>query len=225
VARIQVGGAGPDPAAERRKRRLEALLRRERELWAEGRLRVAGVDEAGVGPLAGPVAAAAVVFPPGVGIPGVDDSKKLSPARRSALAEAIRSAAVCWAVAFVEPDEIDRLNVYQASIEAMRRALEALAEPPDHVLVDGRSLRGLSCTCETVIRGDATCHAIAAASILAKTARDARMAEADAAWPGYGFAEHKGYPTEAHRAAIRRLGPSPIHRRSFALLPGPTLWD
>jgi ribonuclease HII len=175
---------------------LGRLLRRERALWSEGRLRVAGVDEAGVGPLAGPVVAAAVVFPPGAGIRGVDDSKKLPPQRRLELAEEIRCAARFFALGVVEPAEIDRINIYWAALEAMRRAV--------------------------------TCHAIAAASILAKTHRDALMVAYDVEFPGYGFALHKGYATAAHRAALRELGPCPIHRRSFVLSPqdlnGPPLF-
>jgi ribonuclease HII len=205
--------------------RLERLLCRERELWAEGLSRVAGVDEAGVGPLAGPVVAAAVVFPPGKGLEGVDDSKRLTRKRRASLAEAIRQEASAWCVAVVEPAEIDRLNIYQAGLLAMRRSIEGLAPAPQRLLVDGRHVPGLELPQERWIRGDARCHAIAAASILAKTARDAMMEDFDAEYPGYGFASHKGYATRSHRDAIRRLGPSPIHRRSFTLLPPPGLWD
>ena len=204
--------------------RLDALLGRERELWAKGVVRIAGIDEAGVGPLAGPVVAAAVIFPPGVGLEGVDDSKRLIPSRRESLALAVREAAAAFAIAVVEPREIDRLNIYQASREAMRRALRMLPEPPEYVLVDGRFLPGLDFTQEAIVKGDATCHAIAAASILAKTTRDALMREYDGAFPGYGFAEHKGYATDFHREAIRLLGPCSIHRRSFRLLPQPMLW-
>jgi ribonuclease HII len=209
----------------RRRRKLQRLLGRERELWAAGFERVAGVDEAGVGPLAGPVVAAAVIFPPGEGLWGVDDSKRLDPGARDELAERIRKSASCWAVGRVDPLEIDRMNVYQASLEAMRQALRGLDEAPDYVLLDGRGAIGIDTPHEVIVGGDAACHAIAAASILAKTARDALMIGYDAEYPGYGFASHKGYPTEAHRDAIRRLGPCAIHRRSFTLLPQPTLWD
>jgi len=205
--------------------RLRRLLARERELWAAGVLRVAGVDEAGMGPLAGPVVAAAVVFPPDSGLRGVDDSKRLTAERRAELALEIRAAAVAWSVVSVEPAEIDRLNIYRAGLEAMRRAVAALAPPPEFVLVDGRAIPVLGIPQEAIVKGDAKCHAIAAASILAKTERDALMVRYDAAYPGYDFASHKGYPTAAHRDAIRRLGPSPIHRRSFTLLPQPGLWD
>ncbi len=209
----------------RRKRRLRALLCLERDLWERGLTRVAGLDEAGVGPLAGPVVAAAVVFPPGVGILGVDDSKTLSPEERLALADEIRARAAEYALGRVEPPEIDRLNIYWAGVEAMRRALAALSTPPEHLLVDARRVPGFEGPQNRVVRGDARCHAIAAASILAKTERDRMMAEYDAEYPGYGFAAHKGYPTAEHRDAIRRLGPCSIHRRSFTLLPHPRLFD
>jgi ribonuclease HII len=211
--------------AERAARRLAALLARERELWAEGRERVAGVDEAGVGPLAGPLVAAAVIFRPGEGLPGVDDSKKLTPSRRGALSLTIREQALDFAVAVVPPDEIDRMNVYQATLAGMRRALDGLRVRPDHVLVDARRIPGCDVRQEAIVKGDARCHAIAAASILAKTARDELMRAYDREFPGYGFADHKGYPTEAHREAIRRLGPCAIHRRSFTLLPAGKLWS
>jgi ribonuclease HII len=205
-------------------RRLETLLARERELWAADVERIAGVDEAGVGPLAGPVVAAAVIFRPGFGIPGVDDSKKLTPERRATLAIAIRESALTFSVALVEPEEIDRINVYQATLAAMGRAVDGLSIRPQHVLVDARRIPGCDLPQEAIIRGDAHCHAIAAASILAKTTRDALMRRYDDEFPGYGFADHKGYPTEAHRDAIRRLGPCAIHRLSFTLLPAAKLW-
>lgn len=210
---------------QRIRRKLEFLLLRERELWGEGRVRVAGVDEAGVGPLAGPVVAAAVIFPPGTGLAGVNDSKQIAPSRRLTLAEAIRAACLAHAVAVVEPEEIDRINVYRATLLAMRRAVDALDGAPDYVLVDARRIPGLDIPQEAIVKGDAKCHVIAAASILAKTTRDGLMARYEDEYPGYGFAEHKGYPTEAHRDALRRLGPCAIHRRSFTLLPAPTLWE
>jgi ribonuclease HII len=217
--------AGQPSVSPRLLGRLEALLSRERDLWAEGLERVAGVDEAGVGPLAGPVVAAAVVFAPGSGIPGVDDSKRLAPARREVLAVEIRRSALAYAVAVVDPGEIDRLNIYRATLLAMQRAVLALPVRPDRVLVDARRIPGIDLPQEAIVHGDASCHAVAAASILAKVARDAIMASYDAMFPGYGFALHKGYPTEAHRHAIRRLGPCAIHRRSFTLLPPRGLWD
>lgn len=219
----------PAGSVDRRKHRatarLRQLLRRERELWSEGRTHVAGVDEVGVGPLAGPVVAAAVVFPPGRGLLGVDDSKRVSKARRADLAEQIRQQALCHCVWRVDPGEIDRVNIYQARLQAMRRAISGLSIRPDFLLVDGRELPGVDLPQEALIKGDARCHAIAAASILAKTARDALMDRYDEQYPGYGFASHKGYATALHREAIRRLGPSPIHRCSFTLLPHPRLFD
>lgn len=206
-------------------RRLATLLRRERELWAEGLVRVAGVDEAGVGPLAGPVVAAAVVFPPGTGLRGVDDSKKLAPQRRARLSAEIRDAALSWSVAVVGPEEIDRLNILRASLEAMRRAVDGLSSRPERLLVDARTIPGIDIAQEAIVKGDAKCHAIAAASILAKTERDALMRRFEEEFPGYGFADHKGYPTDAHRDAIRRLGPCRIHRRSFTLLPPTRLFE
>jgi len=212
--------------AGRKMRLRQRLLRRERELWDDGRARVAGVDEAGMGPLAGPVVAAAVYFAPGAGILGVNDSKKLTPKARCDLAAAIRERAAAWCVAQVEPDEIDRFNIYQAGLLAMRRAVLGLDPAPDYILVDGRTeIPGLRVSQEKRIGGDRTCFAIAAASILAKTARDETMLRYHEQFPEYGFAEHKGYATASHRAAIARLGPSPIHRRSFVLVPHPRLFD
>ncbi len=205
--------------------RLRRLLCRERELWDAGIARIAGVDEAGMGPLAGPVVAAAVIFPPGAGLRGVHDSKRLTAVQRRRLAIEIRESALAYAVIRVDVPEIDSLNIYHAGLQAMRRAVEGLGLQPEHVLVDGRRIPGLNVDQEVVIGGDAKCHAIAAASILAKTSRDGLMEGYDAQYPGYDFASHKGYATSAHRAAIRRLGPSPIHRRSFTLLPHPRLWD
>lgn len=195
--------------------RLRKLLAPEQTLWAQGHRHVAGVDEVGVGPLAGPVVAAAVIFPPGLGLKGVDDSKRLLPDRRMELAETIRARAACWAVASVEAEEIDRLNVYRAALEAMRRAVCGLATSPDYVLVDARTIPEIAHPQRAIVDGDALCHAIAAASILAKCARDAIMVAHEAAFPGYGFAAHKGYATAEHKDALRRLGPCSIHRRSF----------
>jgi ribonuclease HII len=196
--------------------RLRTMLRFETALWIQGTVYVAGVDEAGMSPLAGPVAAAAVIFSPGARLPGVDDSKKLDPNERDRLAPLIREAAVACSVAFAEVEEIDRLNIYWAGLLAMRRAVAGLHRTPDHVLVDGRRLRGLTIPQQPIVKGDAKSLSIAAASILAKTARDARMAELDGTYPGYGFAQHKGYPVHAHVKALRKLGACPVHRRSFA---------
>ncbi len=195
--------------------RLRVMLRYETELWAAGVTRVAGVDEAGMSPLAGPVAAAAVILAPGTRIPEVDDSKKLEAACRERLAPIIQRKAVAWCVAFAESDEIDELNIYWAGMLAMRRAIEGLCPPPQHLLVDARQLDGIRFPQQGIVHGDAKSLSIAAASILAKTARDARMVELDRQYPGYGFAQHKGYPVRAHCAALRSLGPCPVHRRSF----------
>jgi ribonuclease HII len=181
----------------------------------------AGVDEAGRGPLAGPVVAAAVILDPRRPIEGLADSKALAPARREALAVEIRASSLAWGLGWADAAEIDSLNILQATFLAMRRALAALATVPAHVVVDGNQvppLTGLEfdCTIEAVVAGDASVPSISAASILAKCARDAHMIELDARHPGYGFAGHKGYPTAAHVAALRSLGPSPVHRRSFA---------
>jgi ribonuclease HII len=195
--------------------RLRVMLRFETALWTAGVARVAGVDEAGMSPLAGPVAAAAVILPQGVRIADVDDSKKLLARERERLAVLIKEVAVAWAVAFAEPEEIDRLNIYWAGLLAMRRAVSALAPEPQHVLIDARRLAGLPIPQQPIVGGDAKSLSIAAASILAKTARDARMRALDLAYPGYGFARHKGYPVRAHFRALAALGPCPIHRRSF----------
>jgi ribonuclease HII len=196
--------------------RLRTMLRFETALWDGGTTYVAGVDEAGMSPLAGPVAAAAVIFPRGARLAGVDDSKKLDPRERERLAPLIRESAVAFSVAFAEVEEIDRLNIYWAGLLAMRRAVAGLSQRPEQVLVDGRRLRGLTIPQRPIVKGDAKSLSIAAASILAKTARDARMTELDSTYPGYGFAQHKGYPVRAHVAALQRLGACAIHRRSFA---------
>ena len=177
---------------------------------------LAGVDEAGRGPLAGPVIAAAVILHPQRPIPGLQDSKQLSARRREALETQIRRDALAWAVGRAEVAEIDRLNILQATLLAMQRAVAALAPAPGRVLVDGNQAPALPCAVETVVKGDQKVAAIAAASILAKVARDREMTALEAACPGYGFARHKGYPTREHLEALRRLGISAHHRRSFA---------
>jgi ribonuclease HII len=182
------------------------------DLWA-GLL--AGVDEVGRGPLAGPVVAAAVILDPRRPIAGVRDSKALTPARRAVLCEAIRERAVAWSLGRAEVEEIDRLNILQATMLAMRRAVEGLPLRPERVLVDGDRCPVLSVPVEAIVGGDARVPAIAAASIVAKVARDQEMESLDGRYPGYGFARHKGYPTRDHLEALARLGPSPIHRRSF----------
>lgn len=180
-------------------------------------LLIAGVDEAGRGPLAGPVTAAAVIFDPVRPIlGGLADSKTMTPKRRECLAEEIRSKALAWAIGWANVAEIDQLNILQASLLAMQRAVTALAIAPIEVLVDGNRRPQLTCRCQAIIRGDATVPVISAASILAKVARDAELMVLDQRYPQYGFARHKGYPTVAHKEALRRNGPCPEHRRSFA---------
>jgi ribonuclease HII len=181
----------------------------------------AGVDEAGRGPLAGPVVAAAVILDPARPVDGLADSKALTARRREALAVEIRASSLAWGLGWADAAEVDAVNVLQATFLAMRRALVALSVAPAHVIVDGdRCPRlddlPLDCTIEAVVGGDATVPSVSAASILAKCARDEFMCALEARYPGYGFASHKGYPTAAHIAALRRLGPSPVHRRSFA---------
>jgi ribonuclease HII len=178
--------------------------------------RIAGFDEAGRGPLAGPVVAAAVILDPGRPITGLADSKTLSAARRESLAGRIRSCALAWSVASAEVDEIDALNILGATMLAMQRAVTALVVPPEEAWVDGNRRPALECVVRTIVKGDRDVPAISAASILAKTARDTMLVELDARHPGYGFAQHKGYPTREHLAALARLGPCLAHRRSFA---------
>jgi ribonuclease HII len=173
------------------------------------------VDEVGRGPLAGPVVAAAVILDDAKPIEGLADSKTLSARRREELSVLIKDRALCWALGRAEVEEIDRLNILQASLLAMQRAVMALSIKPELVLVDGNQAPGLVYPVTTVIRGDATEPSISAASILAKVARDAEMFELDRRYPGYGFSLHKGYPTRAHIEALERQGVSPIHRRSF----------
>ena len=196
--------------------RLRVMLRHETVLWTAGLTRIAGVDEAGMSPLAGPVAAAAVILAPGTRIPEVDDSKRLDAETRERLAPIIRQRAVAWAVAFAEVEEIDRVNIYWAGLAAMRRAIATLVPAAEHLLIDGRRLPGLTVPQDRIVGGDAKSLSIAAASILAKTARDRLMIEMDQAFPGYGFASHKGYNAPIHQQALRALGPSPIHRKAWA---------
>lgn len=181
----------------------------------EGDLVCAGVDEAGRGPLAGPVCAAAVILDPVRPIEGLADSKKLSKKKRAALEAEIKEKALAWCVAWGEVEEIDEINILQSTMLSMKRAVEGLSIAPDKVIVDGNRAPRLSCRVEAVVKADAKVPEVSAASILAKTARDRLMEKMDEEHPGYGFAKHAGYGTKAHVEAIRRLGPSPIHRRSF----------
>lgn len=177
---------------------------------------VAGVDEVGRGPLAGPVVAAAVILNYQDPIEGLKDSKKLTERRREILAIQIRERALCWSLGRAEVEEIDRINILQASLLAMKRAVEGLKVSPDLAMIDGRHCPQLSCAAEAVVKGDSLIPAISAASIIAKVARDHEMAELDIQYPGYGFASHKGYPSKAHLAALETLGIAPVHRRSYA---------
>lgn len=195
--------------------RLRHMLRYERELWDRDVKLVAGIDEAGMSPLAGPVAAAAVVLEVGWRAPHINDSKQLTAEQRSELSVIIRREARAHSVAFVWPEEIDRLNIYWAGILAMRRAVEGLGVQPEHLLIDARRLRELPLEQTRIVKGDELSLSIAAASILAKTARDALMIEYDEKYPVYGFARHKGYPVRQHLLALKEHGPCPIHRRSF----------
>jgi len=180
-------------------------------------LRIAGVDEAGRGPLAGPVACAAVILDPDRPIEGLGDSKRLSEATREALFPLILQRALAWRVEFVEADEIDRLNILQATMTGMQRAVQALAVAADRALIDGNRVPpGLPCPAQALVGGDGREPAIMAASILAKVSRDRRMLDLHRRHPDYGFDRHKGYPTAAHLAALERLGPCEEHRRSFA---------
>jgi ribonuclease HII len=207
-------------ARRRRERRAEGqrlrwMLEFERALWDRNIVLVAGIDEAGMSPLAGPVAAAAVVLEPEWRAEGVNDSKQVSPDRRVELAIQIKREARAWAVAFAEPEEIDRVNIYWAGIAAMQRAVEALGVTPEHLLIDARKLGDVPIEQTRIVKGDERSLSIAAASILAKTARDARMLDYHAQYPAYGFERHKGYPVREHLAALEKHGACPIHRRSF----------
>ena len=196
-------------------------LTAESSLWRRGLRLVAGVDEVGVGPLAGPVVAAAVIFPADAVdlLPqGVRDSKTLSAKVRERLNQEIRQRAVGVGIGLVEVEEIDRINIYQAGLKAMRLALAQLPQPPEQALIDGRTLPDLPYPQTTFVKGDRDVYSIAAASIVAKVHRDQLMVSLHEKYPQYGFAKHMGYGTVAHRAALREFGPCPVHRRSFRLL-------
>jgi ribonuclease HII len=211
--------------AHRLAARRRTLLRFERALWARGLIHIAGVDEVGVGPLAGPLIAAAVILPPEVGLRGVDDSKKLTRAARTRLCDQIRACAVAVGIGVVTVDEVDRLNTFWAAIEAMRRAVSALPVRAEHLLIDARRIPGLDLPQDSLIKGDGRSYSIAAASIIAKVERDSVMQALDRDFPQYGFAHHMGYGTREHLDALARYGPCAVHRRSFipvcqARLPG-----
>jgi len=196
--------------------RLRNLLRFESELWEQGYSRIAGTDEVGMGPLAGPVVAGAVILPKDFRPKGLNDSKQLDEKEHARLSAEVKANAIAWAVGQVEVEEIDRINIYRAGLLAMRRAIEALPVAPDFVLVDARTVREIPLPQRGIIKGDARSLSIAAASVVAKFTRDALMTELDATYPGYGFAGHKGYGAPEHLAALKKLGPCAIHRRSFA---------
>jgi ribonuclease HII len=197
--------------------RLRYLLRYETELWKQGVELIAGVDEVGMACIAGPVMAGAVILKRGYKLRGLNDSKQVpEPAERRRLAERIKADALAWAIGRAEVEEIDSLNIYHAGLLAMARAVGALGTAPQFVLVDGRRIPGCRLPQRKVVHGDELSACIAAASVVAKTVRDAWMAEQDTQYPGYGFASHKGYPTPEHCRALERLGPTALHRRSFA---------
>ncbi len=198
--------------------RMDAMRYFEKVLWKSGIKDIAGVDEAGMAPLAGPVVAASVMFPPETEINGINDSKQLDPQAREELAVEIRAKASGVAVGIATVEEIDSINIYHAGLLAMRRAVEGLPRPPQHVLVDARTIPGIPMPQNAFNKGDGINFSIAAASIIAKTTRDAMMNELDKQYPGYGFASHKGYPTPEHKAAIVKLGVADVHRMSFPAL-------
>ena len=192
-------------------------LKRENELRAAGYVSIAGIDEAGRGPLAGPVSAAAVILPPGYSHDLLDDSKKLSEKKREILYEELTTRDdVMWSLSFAEPAEIDAINILKATHAAMARAAEGLEVCPDYCLIDGLPVEGFPMESEGIVKGDGKSLSIAAASIIAKVSRDRRMMDYAEEFPGYGFEKHKGYGTKLHLEALRALGPCPIHRRSFA---------
>lgn len=196
-----------------------SLWELEHDCFRRGITLVCGTDEAGAGPLAGPVYAGAVILPPDLELPYLNDSKQVTEKRREVLFDQIREQAVAWAIASVSAEEIDELDILNARMLAMQRAIDQLSPRPEYVLIDGNRDHGSRCAVtaphETVLKGDSRSASIAAASILAKVSRDRHMVEMDALYPGYGFAKHKGYGTKAHYAALDELGPCPIHRRSF----------
>ena len=191
------------------------LWQLEQACYAQGMTAVCGVDEAGAGPLAGRVYAGAVILPRGWSHPYLNDSKKVTPRRRDILYDLICQEAVAWSVAWAEAEEIDRINILNARMLAMERAIQGLSISPDLALIDGNRSAGITAPNQTVVGGDGKSASIAAASILAKVSRDRYMVEMDGVYPQYGFAQHKGYPTKLHYQRLRQYGPCPIHRRSF----------
>jgi ribonuclease HII len=201
---------------QKESQRLNHLLLYESELWDQGFRLIAGVDEAGMAPLAGPVVAAAVILPHRYMLEGLDDSKKIPDERkREQLAARIKQDAVCWSVGRADVEEIDSINIYHSGLLAMRRAVEGLRNPPEYMLVDARTIPHCAYPQKGIIHGDALSMSIAAASLIAKTTRDAHMIEMDRLYPGYGFSAHKGYPTPDHLRILKARGALPIHRRTF----------
>jgi len=195
--------------------RIRKMLLYERDFWNKGFKYIAGLDEAGRGPLAGPVVAATVIFSKGIFIPMIDDSKKLTAETRECLFDIILKEVLDYGIGISEVEEIDRINIYQASLLAMERAMNNLSVRPQHLLVDGRAFTDVPIPYTTIVKGDSLCYSIAAASILAKVTRDRIMCEYDKKFPQYGFSHHKGYATQAHLDAIEKYGLCSIHRRSF----------
>jgi ribonuclease HII len=220
VARLLARRRRRQEALAAEERRLDELYAYERVHYEQGRLLVAGVDEAGRGPIAGPVVVGAVILPPSCRLPGLNDSKKLTAAEREDLYARIREKALAVSYVAVGVDDIDRINIYQATVQGMYAAVAALSPGPEAVLVDAVPLRFLSVPQQPIIGGDALSATIAAASIVAKVERDRIMTELDGRYPGYGFARHKGYCTPEHLDALARLGPCDAHRRSFAPVRG-----
>jgi len=197
----------------------EEMLTLEKKLRAGGIKTIAGVDEAGRGPLAGPVVAASVILPENPGLLGLDDSKKMTPKKREEMFERITKTAVTWGIGMSDNDEIDEIGILEATMRAMRQAVKNMKKIPDIVIIDGNKTPGLNCRERAVVNGDAISLSIAAASVIAKVTRDRIMIEMDSMFPGYGFSRHKGYGARMHAEAIRKLGPCDIHRFSFKLVP------
>jgi ribonuclease HII len=197
--------------------RVASMWQIERQLKKNGCARIAGVDEAGRGPLAGPVCVAAVILPDGLYLEKINDSKKLTPRQREKLYDQIIEQAACYSIVEVSPAQIDQMNILNATFYGMCQAVSKLSIRPDHVLIDGNQIRGMELPHTCVVKGDSKSISIAAASILAKVTRDRLMEQLDRAYPQYGFAKHKGYPTKAHYEALLKYGPCPEHRRSFRL--------
>lgn len=200
---------------QKQKEQLEEMLKYERALWQEGKKYIAGVDEVGRGPLAGPVVTAAVILPKDFDVLGVNDSKKLSPKKRDELYDLIMEKALAVSIGRREPERIDEINILEATKEAMADAINGLEIKPDHVLIDALTLKTVDIPQTGIIKGDATSVSIAAASIIAKVTRDREMVEMAKIYPGYAFESNKGYGTKAHYEGLATLGPTPIHRKSF----------